>query len=96
MANKNIKGDFDDMQFDEEFDYQKLSYAFAVYDDENNIYEIFTRMHMGETEKYDYNSIFMQRELGIKQNKNIIEKYIFLCLEGLGQCILLLFLLLDV
>lgn len=33
-------------------------------------------MHLGENEKYDYNSIFMQRELGINNKKDIYSIYL--------------------
>ena len=56
---------------DKEFDYKTFSYSFAIYDESNNIYEIYSRMHLGENEKYDYNSIFKQRELGINNNTDI-------------------------
>ena len=42
--------------------------GFAVYDENNNVYEIFSRMHIGKNERYDYNYLFLQRE--IYGNKN--------------------------
>ena len=68
-ANINFK-------FDKDFDYQNLGYGYVVYDENKNIYEIFTRAHLGETEKYDYNSIFIQRELGIEGKKDIYSLFL--------------------
>lgn len=63
-------------KIDKEFDYKTLGYGYAIYDENKNIYEINTRMHLGENEKYDYDSFFMQRELGINKNKDIYSIYL--------------------
>lgn len=68
-ANINFK-------LNKEFDYRTLGYAYVVYDENKNIYEISSRMHLGENEKYDYNSFFMQRELGIDNKKDIYSSYL--------------------
>ena len=68
-ANINFK-------LDKAFDYQTLGYGYAIYDENKNIYEIFSRMHLGENEKYDYNSIFLQRELGIYNKVDIYSSYL--------------------
>lgn len=53
-------------------DSERFSYGFAVYDDENNIYGIFTRMHLGSPEKRDKYTPYIYREIGVKYNKNDI------------------------
>lgn len=63
-ANINLK-------LNKEFDYKMLNFSYAVYDENKNIYEISTRMRMGENEKYDYNMIFMGKELGVYGNKGL-------------------------
>ena len=63
-------------KIDKEFDYKTLGYGYAIYDENKNIYEINTRMHLGENEKYDYDSFFIQRELGINKNKDIYIIYL--------------------
>lgn len=62
-------------KLNKEFNYENLGFGYAIYDENKNIYEISTRMHMGENEKYDYNSIFIQRELGIEGRKDIYDTY---------------------
>lgn len=51
-------------------DSQNFNYSFAVYDDENNIYAVYTRMHLKSNEKYDKVTPFIYEELGVKYNKN--------------------------
>ena len=65
-------------KFNKEFttDYKMLSFGYAIYDENKNVYAITSRMHIGEFEKYDYNSIFMQRELGINNKKDIYSIYL--------------------
>ena len=63
-ANINLK-------LNKEFDYKMLNFSYAVYDENKNIYAISTRMRMGENEKYDYNMIFMGKELGVYGNKGL-------------------------
>lgn len=63
-------------KFNKDFDYKTFSYGYAIYDENKNIYTIFSRLHMGENEKYDYNSMFMQRELGIDNNEDIYGIYL--------------------
>ncbi len=63
-------------KLDEEFDYTTFGYSYAVYDENKNIYQISGRMHMGEKEKYDYGSLFMQRELGIDKKENVSAMYL--------------------
>ena len=63
-ANINLK-------LNKEFDYKMLNFSYAVYDENKNIYNISTRMRMGENEKYDYNMIFMGKELGVYGNKGL-------------------------
>lgn len=59
-----------------DFDYKTFGYGYAIYDENKNIYEINSRMHLGENEKYDYDSIFMQRELGINKSTDIYSIYL--------------------
>lgn len=68
-ANVNFK-------LNKEFDYKMLSFSYVVYDENKNIYQIFSGMHFGENEKYDYNAIFMEKELGVYNNKDIYSLYL--------------------
>ena len=60
-------------KLNQEFDYRTFSYGYAVYDENNNIYQVFSRMHIGENEKYDYNYIFLNREISGKNSKDIYD-----------------------
>ena len=60
-------------KLNKDFDYRNLGFSFAIYDEDKNIYEIYSRMHMGEKTMYDYNSIFMQKELGIYNKKDVYQ-----------------------
>ena len=57
-------------KFNQEFDYRTFSYGYAVYDENNNIYQVFSRMHIGENERYNYNYIFLNREISGKNSYN--------------------------
>ena len=59
------------IKLDEEINYQTLSFGYAIYDENKNIYKIYSRQHIGSNEKMDYDSISMFRELGA-YNKNDI------------------------
>ena len=63
-------------KLNKDFDYRNLGFSFAIYDEDKNIYEIYSRMHMGEKTMYDYNSIFMQKELGIYNKKDVYSIYL--------------------
>lgn len=63
-------------KLNKDFDYRTLGYSFAIYDENKNIYEIYSRMHIGENNMYDYNSIFMQKELGVYNKKDIYSIYL--------------------
>ena len=63
-------------KFDKQFDYKTFGYSYVLYDENKNIYEISSRQHIGELEKYDYASLFMQRELGIDKRKDIYSPYL--------------------
>lgn len=54
-----------------DFDYRTLSYSFAIYDENKNIYQIYSRMRVGENDMYDYNTIFLQKELGVYKKDDI-------------------------
>lgn len=55
-------------KFEQDINFQTLGYGFVIYDENKNIYCVSSRMHIGEKEKYDYNYIFIYRELGIYNN----------------------------
>lgn len=60
-------------KLNQELDDRIFSYGYAVYDENNNIYQVFSRMHIGENEKYDYNYIFLNREISGKNSKDIYD-----------------------
>ena len=55
-------------------DSERFSYGIAVYDENNNIYGIFTRMHIGikEQSKYDRYWEYIYKELGVEYDKKDI------------------------
>ena len=55
---------------DKQVNSETFRYGFAVYDENNNIYTIFSRTHIGE--KRDNTTPFIYKELGIKYNKKDI------------------------
>ncbi len=57
---------------DMELNSETFSYGIAVYDEEKNIYGVFTRMNMGSVEKKDTYTPYMYEEIGAKYNKNDI------------------------
>ncbi len=57
-------------KLNEEFDYKTFGYGYAIYDENNNVYNISGRHHIGEMEKYDYGYVFMLRELGLDKLEN--------------------------
>ncbi len=61
----NVKLSF---KFDKEINFKTFSYGFSMYDENNNIYYVASRMHMGKKERYDYPSVFAYRELGVLNN----------------------------
>lgn len=67
-ANVNLKFN---KEFDYKINYKMLDFSYAVYDENKNIYEISTRMRIDKNEKYDYNMIFMGKELGVYGNKGL-------------------------
>ena len=60
---------------------ETFRYGFAVYDEENNIYGIFSRMRVGD--KRDNTTPFIYKELGIKYNKRDI--YATQLNDGMGM-----------
>lgn len=63
----NIKFQFDESK---EVNSETFSYSYAVYDENNNIYQIFGRMPIGsDVEKYDKITPFIYKELGVEYNK---------------------------
>lgn len=69
IANINFK-------FDKEIYYETLGLGYTIYDENKNIYTISSRMHLGENKRYDYNTIFEQRELGVYNKNNIYNVYL--------------------
>lgn len=68
--NADIKFKFDE---DKEVNSETFVYSYAVYDENNQIYQIFGRMHLGgKTQKYDQLTPFIYKELGVKYNKHDI------------------------
>lgn len=63
-----------DLKFDENItvDSQRFSFGYAVYDENKNIYEVYTRMHIGSNERYDYYVPFLYKEIGVDYNKKNI------------------------
>ena len=63
-----------DFKFDDEIklDSEKFSFGYAIYDDENNIYGIASRVHIGTQKKGDKDTYtpYLYEELGVKYNKN--------------------------
>lgn len=61
-------------KFDENItvDSQRFSFGYAVYDENKNIYEVYTRMHIGSNERYDYYVPFLYKEIGVDYNKKNI------------------------
>ena len=63
-----------DFKFNENItvDSQRFSFGYAVYDENKNIYEVYTRMHIGSNERYDYYVPFLYKEIGVDYNKKNI------------------------
>lgn len=70
LADDTFKADID-IKLSKEINYNSFGYGYAVYDENNNIYQVFSRMHIGENEKYDYNYMFLNREISGKKSKNM-------------------------
>lgn len=49
----------EDIKVDSRF----FSYGYAIYDENNNVYSIFTRMHMNSKDNFDYTTAFMLKEI---------------------------------
>lgn len=54
---------------------ETFSFGYAVYDENNKIYNITPRMHLGNIEKYDTYTKCLYKELGIKYDKKIYTMY---------------------
>lgn len=68
--NADIKFKFDEGK---EVNSETFVYSYAVYDENNQIYQIFGRMHLGgKTQKYDKLTPFTYKELGVKYDKQDI------------------------
>lgn len=64
-------------KFDEskEVNSETFTYGYVIYDENNQIYQIFGRMHIGSSgkvEKYDKLTPFVYKELGVKYDKHDI------------------------
>ena len=46
-----------------------FAFGIAVYDEQKNVYGVYTRMHLGTKQKYDYYTTNMYKEIGIEYNK---------------------------
>ncbi len=71
-------------KLDKEINYETLSYGYAIYDENNNIYQVSSRQHIGNLERMDYDSISMLRELGA-YNKNDIHSVQLSDSSGIGS-----------
>lgn len=49
----------EDIKVDSRF----FSYGYAIYDENNNVYSIFSRMHMNSKDNFDYTTAFMLKEI---------------------------------
>lgn len=49
----------EDIKVDSRF----FSYGYAIYDENNNVYSIFSRMHMNSKDNFDYTTVFMLKEI---------------------------------
>ncbi len=74
-------------KFDESIilDSQGFSFSYVVYDENNNIYQIFERMHMDPNQKQDTLTPFIYRELGVDYNKKDIYAIQFADRGGFGN-----------
>ena len=70
ITDNNFKIDIK-FKFNENINYGTFGYGLAMYDENNNIYQVCSRMHLGENEKYDYSTIFLKREIYGKSEKDI-------------------------
>ena len=51
---------------------ETFGFGYAIYDENNNIYTVFNRAHIGSNEKRDKITPFIYKELGVKYNKHDI------------------------
>lgn len=51
---------------------ETFGFGYAIYDENNNIYTVFSRTHIGSNEKRDKITPFIYKELGVKYNKHDI------------------------
>lgn len=65
----NISFKFDE---DKVVNSQTFGYGYAIYDENKNIYQIFSRMHLDDSQKFDTTVPFIYKELGIDYNKKDI------------------------
>ena len=61
-------------KFDEDIVVNSTNFQFgyAIYDENNNVYHIAPRIHIGSEEKFDNTTLFIYKELGVKYNKKDI------------------------
>ena len=52
------------------FNQSAFRYGFAIYDENKNVYEVFSRMYFNSKEKMDYRTLYTYKDLGIKNYKN--------------------------
>ena len=65
----NISFKFDE---DKVVNSETFGYGYAIYDENKNIYQIFSRMHLDNSQKFDNTVHFIYKELGIDYNKKDI------------------------
>lgn len=65
----NISFKFDE---DKVVNSETFGYGYAIYDENKNIYQIFSRMHLDDSQKFDSVVPFMYKEIGVDYNKNDI------------------------
>ena len=62
---------------------ETFGFGYAVYDEDKNMYDVYSRMHIGAYEKYDNTVPFLYKELGIEcDKKDMYEKI----LSDSGNC----------
>lgn len=70
---------------DVKVDSEKFSFGYAIYDDQNNIYGISSRMHIGSKEKKDTYTKYIYEELGVHYNKKDMYSIQLNDASGLGN-----------
>ncbi len=77
----NISFKFDE---DKVINSQTFGYGYAIYDENKNIYQIFTRMHLDDSQKIDNTIPFIYKELGLDYDKADIYGGLLADSSGIG------------